>query len=137
MHLCPKQITTCSKLIHALLLCVKAILTSNFWGGGGRGRGGNFSWGWEIPGRPPPLYEILILLCRRDIVKDFSTIPVLTVIYTCMKLKYHIGWCVLLTCDHDGLRVSSQTVLEQPRQHRVSIGDEGLLTVTSVARFFS
>lgn len=30
----------------------------------------------------------------------------------------------LLTGDHDGLGVSAQTVFQQPRQHRVSVGDE-------------
>lgn len=32
-----------------------------------------------------------------------------------------------LTGDHDGLGVSSQTVLQQPCQHRVPVGDEDRL----------
>lgn len=30
-------------------------------------------------------------------------------------------WVFFLTCDHDGLGVSAQTVFEQPREHRVPV----------------
>ena len=29
-----------------------------------------------------------------------------------------------LTCDHDGLGVAAEAVLEQPREHRVAVRDE-------------
>lgn len=31
-----------------------------------------------------------------------------------------------LTCNHDGLGVAAQAVLQQPGQHRVSVGDEAV-----------
>ena len=42
-----------SSIIRAI---IHNIIITEFWGGG------NSSWGWEIPVRPPPLYATLLTL---------------------------------------------------------------------------
>lgn len=58
--------------------------------------------------------------CEENVNRMTSNISVSLEEFECRRVARRS----LLTGDHDGLGVSAQTVFQQPRQHRVSVGDE-------------